>query len=1337
MEKFYIGTDIGTNSAGVACTDENYNLLRVKGKDCWTVRLFDEGKTAVDRRTFRTGRRRLQRRKQRIAWLQDLFAPYMEDETFFIRLNNSQFLPEDKDALLGGDKNTLFAGVYDDKKFHTEFPTVYHLREALMRGGVNDLRLYYLALHHIVKYRGHFLTEGSVDDVRDFGRLLGNLNGVISDVYGDEVPLFSEAAVDEAKNVLLDKTLGIKDRSSKLEKIFGVSDKTSKEIIKGLCGGKISPAVLFGDEYKEEKSFSFKEITDDNFESMRGTYGDNFTVLEVIRSIYGYVIIENLLSGHDDLSSAMIAVYDKHKKDLLALKAFIRSERPEDYNKIFKSTDEKYNYVNYIGYTKKGGDKKKVKKCKDDEFYAYIKKYLQGLTDVKDVAARDKFLKDIEAGSFMQKILHSDNGLFPKQINEYELKKILDNMVKSFPATAEIKDKIVTLFNYKIPYYVGPLAGKEETCWAVKKSNEKITPWNFDDVIDKAKSNEKFMLRMTNKCSYLRGEDVLPKASIIYQKFDTLNQLNKLRVNDELLTVDLKQKIFNELFLKYPKVSDKKIIDLLVREGKISQNDRSEVTLSGKDGEFKASMSSYIHLKNILGDFVDKDLSENGGVCENIILWHTLNTDKNIVVDLIKENYGKIPEIKNAIKQLKGLVFHDFGRLSRKLLCEIYTVKEDTGELWNVLDALYETNENLNELLNDEKFSFGRNIKEENGEMTSDVGYKDVEELYVSPAVRRGIWQTLTVVDEYVKAIGKAPDKIFVEVTREDGIKGDAGRTQSRKRRLQEKFRTVSDAYADVIAELGEERFTDLKLRQERLFLYFRQLGRCMYTGERIDLNNINDVTRYDVDHILPRTFIKDDSLDNKVLVLRSKNAKKSDTYPLPAGFSNQRNFWKMLLDKGLIAKVTYDRLTRTEPLREDEYQDFINRQKVITDQTVKVVAELFKRRYPTAKIVYSKAKNVNDFKQKFDFFKCRETNDLHHARDAYLNVVVGNVYDTVFTTPMSMYRKDGDVWRTYNLNKLFTRDVKGAWDNAQSIATVKKVYSKNSMVVTRYATCNNGGFYDQTIYGKDEKGITAPRKGKGPLSDSSKYGGYMTQPTAYFAIVLSKDKKGNEVKTIEAVPVLTAYMARIDPKAVERYFSERLKDAKIIVPKIKGKQLVSYNGTQCYLAGTTGKQILVHNAVQLFTDGKTDEYVNSLLKLADMKAKGVINVGQEEFVMKTNRDGERKLVIDRANNADLYGMLKRKLERENYAGLSAFATFRKNLEKGEEKFNSLTVYEQTVVLLQVLKFFKCNAETADTTLVGGSTKSGSIKFNNNITNVDFRLIDLSPAGLTERVRKV
>ena len=62
---------------------------------------------------------------------------------------------------------------------------------------------------------------------------------------------------------------------------------------------------------------------------------------------------------------------------------------------------------------------------------------------------------------------------------------------------------------------------------------------------------------------------------------------------------------------------------------------------------------------------------------------------------------------------------------------------------------------------------------------------------------------------------------------------------------------------------------------------------------------------------------------------------------------------------------------------------------------------------------------------------------------------------------------------------------------------------------------------------------------------------------------------------------------------------------------------------------------------------------------------------------------------------------------------------------------------EQAKVIIQILKFFKCNAETSDLTSIGGAKGSGSIKFNKNITDVDFRLIDRSPAGLTEKVRRV
>lgn len=1331
MEKFYIGADIGTNSVGVACTDENYNLLRARRKDLWCVRLFEEAKTAAERRGFRTIRRRLARRRKRIAWLQDLFAPYIEDATFFIRLNDGGLLAEDKNAALNGDKNALFSGEYDDKAFHKQFPTVYHLRNALIKGGKYDLRLYYLAIHHIIKYRGHFLFEGEAGDIHDLSKLIVELNNALENVFGEDAPKFCENSCGAAKSVLTAKDKAIKDKQSELEKIFGVSDKISKEIIKGLCGGKISPSAILGENYKEEKSFSFKDLTDETFDAFEDTYGDDFILIAAIRSVYNFVTFEKLLSGYENISSAMIAVYEKHKSDLSKLKTFVRNETPESYNAIFKSESERSNYASYIGYTKKGGDKRRVEKCKDEEFYAYVKKYLTNLVGVKREDLRDEMLKDIERGEFMPKILHSDCGLFPRQVNEAELVAIVGRMVEAYPETAAVKDKFKPLFEYKIPYYIGPLAG--ENSWAVRENCE-ITPWNFKEKVNFIESNEKFMRRMTNKCSYLRGEDVLPKASMTYQKYDVLNQINKLKYDGQPLSVELKQKIFNELFKKYQKVSDKKIIELLIREGKISAAEKG-ACLSGKDGDIKASMSSYIRLKKILGDFVDTD--EGFKICEKIILWHTLNTDKTIVEELISSNYGKIPEIKNNIKTLKGLTFNDFGRLSEKFLTGIVVPDKTTGEMTDIIGALYETNENLNELLFDERFDFMAAVKAENGEESNEVTLKDVEELYVSPAVRRGIWQTLSIIDEYVAAVGKTPNKIFVEVTREDGKKGDDGRKLSRKKQLIEKFKGIEKTYSEIAAELNSDEVTDMRLRQEKLYLYFRQLGRCMYTGERIDLDRINDATLYDVDHILPRTYIKDDSLDNKALVLRSANAEKSDVYPVPDKFRKAAAFWKMLFDKTLISRATYDRLMRTAPLTEDDYSDFINRQKVITDQTAKAAAELLARKYPNAKIVYSKAKNVNDFKNGFDIFKCRETNDLHHARDAYLNIVVGNVYDTVFSTPMAQFRKDGDVWRAYNLKNLFKRDRAGAWNAKTSIATVKNTLDKPSMTVTQYAFCGKGEFYKQTVLRKGDAAITAPRKGAGALSDVSKYGGYKTQSTAYFSIVSSTGKKGAPMKSIEAVPVLTAYRAESDETALQKYFESYLTNPVIMVPKIKTRQLVSFNGTLCYLAGITGNSITVHNANELFTDNKTDEYVSALLKVIEAGDKNMVDLTEDKLVIKTNRNGDEKLAVDKVKNAKLYSFLIEKLNNKMFAGIGAFSTFKNNLSKGEEKFAELNLVEQAKVLIQILKFYKCNADPADLTLIGGAKFSGKVLINKNITDVDFRIINRSPAGLTEKIVKV
>ncbi|MBT8829167.1 hypothetical protein ACXO75_07625, partial [Lactobacillus delbrueckii subsp. bulgaricus] len=70
---YTIGLDIGTNSVGWVVTDDQNNILRIKGKKAIGARLFTEGKVAAKRRSFRTTRRRLSRRRWRIKLLEELF----------------------------------------------------------------------------------------------------------------------------------------------------------------------------------------------------------------------------------------------------------------------------------------------------------------------------------------------------------------------------------------------------------------------------------------------------------------------------------------------------------------------------------------------------------------------------------------------------------------------------------------------------------------------------------------------------------------------------------------------------------------------------------------------------------------------------------------------------------------------------------------------------------------------------------------------------------------------------------------------------------------------------------------------------------------------------------------------------------------------------------------------------------------------------------------------------------------------------------------------------------------------------------------------------------------
>lgn len=179
--EYLLGLDAGTENIGFALTNENYDVVKANGKNVMGVLSYETAASAEARRQFRTARRRLMRRKWRITLLQEIFESEIikQDDNFLRRLNENDLKTEDRKI---GGKYSLFNDAnYSDKKYYCRYPTIYHLRKELMQNEPSDIRLLYLAVHHIVKYRGHFLNEGTVNDCKDLLPIMQHLNSLLEE----------------------------------------------------------------------------------------------------------------------------------------------------------------------------------------------------------------------------------------------------------------------------------------------------------------------------------------------------------------------------------------------------------------------------------------------------------------------------------------------------------------------------------------------------------------------------------------------------------------------------------------------------------------------------------------------------------------------------------------------------------------------------------------------------------------------------------------------------------------------------------------------------------------------------------------------------------------------------------------------------------------------------------------------------------------------------------------------------------------------------------------------------------------------------------------------------
>ncbi len=219
----------------------------------------------------------------------------------------------------------------------------------------------------------------------------------------------------------------------------------------------------------------------------------------------------------------------------------------------------------------------------------------------------------------------------------------------------------------------------------------------------------------------------------------------------------------------------------------------------------------------------------------------------------------------------------------------------------------------------------------------------------------------------------------------------------------------------------------------------------------------------------------------------------------------------------GFMNDEKYNRLTSTEHLTDDQLAGFIARQLVETAQGAKGIAELMKAMLPGTDIVYAKARNVSDFRKEYKMLKSRLVNDYHHAQDAYLNIVVGNVYFTKFTrNPVNFVKKearrDGRNY-DYNLYKMYSKDIirngEIAWiatseQGPGTIRLVKETMGRNTPVITRQAFEQQGELFNLQPVGKysAKKDNYVPLKiNDEKVQDVSKYGGYTSLNPSYLSL--------------------------------------------------------------------------------------------------------------------------------------------------------------------------------------------------------------------------------------------
>lgn len=452
----------------------------------------------------------------------------------------------------------------------------------------------------------------------------------------------------------------------------------------------------------------------------------------------------------------------------------------------------------------------------------------------------------------------------------------------------------------------------------------KITQDFVNKILDQAFYQRplKDFSHLVGKCSFFPDEYRAPKFSLSAVEFITISKAINLLINmsketgeyyprDKIKQIldNLTQEVFKNGNLKFTQVRKILKIDEKILFKELDYT--AEKPEDKKFIEFKNLKKFYKILEDKindreLADFVAKDI--------------TLIKDENKLKEMLRKN-EKLKDFSN--EQIQNLASIDFSH-----------------HISLSLKALYEILPFMREGMRYDEACKKAGLKIKHNEKKSKFLLPFSESMYVddltNPVVARAISEYRKVLNALIKKYGKM-HKIHIELTRE------IGKSHEERERYKKDRESNYQKRQQAIQECEKLGIKANKANILKLQLFREQGEYCAYSGKKIEISHLQDITALEIDHILPYSRSYDDSYNNKVLVFTAENQRKKNQTPYEA-FSKDSEKWEKI--KSFVKQKSYPK-QKAKKIVEQNFKDrekgFIARNLIDSSYIAKLISNYTK----------------------------------------------------------------------------------------------------------------------------------------------------------------------------------------------------------------------------------------------------------------------------------------------------------------------------------------------------------------------------------------------------------